>query len=97
LLPSPKHTELLKYGVYLKRIQDYDRALLMLTSAKERNSLSPDSFEEMAVGSNQNREENCLAAVKLDEVGRCSELRFSCFFFLLFIFLALIFLFHLLS
>jgi hypothetical protein len=80
-LPTSRHTELLKYGVYLKRIQDFDRALLMLSTAKERNSLSPDSFEEMAIPNNSKREENYLTAVQLDTVFySLNYLSFSSFF-----------------
>lgn len=73
LLPSARHTELLKYGAYLKRVGDFERAILMLTSAKERNPLSPDSYEELAFG--VKREENCLAAIQLDTEHRLVHCR----------------------
>eukprot|EP01125_Pyxidicula_operculata_P000286 TRINITY_DN1034_c4_g1_i2.p1 TRINITY_DN1034_c4_g1~~TRINITY_DN1034_c4_g1_i2.p1 ORF type:complete len:818 (-),score=165.39 TRINITY_DN1034_c4_g1_i2:228-2681(-) len=65
LLPTPRYTELVKYGMYLKKIRRKDDAMKVFDQAISRNPDSPDVYEERSHISPV-QSSDCLRALKLD-------------------------------
>lgn len=66
LQPTPRHTELLKYGAYLIKNAEVIRGIELTETAIERNDSSPDGYAQL--GLVKNREQNLKQVLQLDRV-----------------------------
>eukprot|EP01127_Copromyxa_protea_P016293 TRINITY_DN4813_c0_g1_i1.p1 TRINITY_DN4813_c0_g1~~TRINITY_DN4813_c0_g1_i1.p1 ORF type:complete len:704 (-),score=87.72 TRINITY_DN4813_c0_g1_i1:144-2255(-) len=65
LLPTPRHTEQLKYGTYLLKKSEVNQAVMHIEAAIERNPTSPDGYAQLAFI--KNREHNLRKTVEFDK------------------------------
>lgn len=66
LLPTPRHTELVKYGSFLVKNTEVMRGTELLEAAIERNDASPDGYAQLAFV--KSREHNLKQVLERDKV-----------------------------
>eukprot|EP01126_Amoeba_proteus_P003893 TRINITY_DN11313_c0_g1_i6.p1 TRINITY_DN11313_c0_g1~~TRINITY_DN11313_c0_g1_i6.p1 ORF type:complete len:768 (+),score=151.84 TRINITY_DN11313_c0_g1_i6:269-2572(+) len=69
--PTPRHTELLKYGVFMSGIGKIDQAIELIEQSIERNPNSPDGYAELSYL--KDRELNLKKVIELDKNGLFSR------------------------